>query len=133
MHLVYPMACLQTDPKTGKKGPSMPPHPINDPLVMAAKGGHMEVVKQLATFYTLCAGCAAAEAARKGHAEITKLLATGPAVAMMQVRPLKRWALSGRVWQQPGMLLAGVACHAMQLCGACLPDIHRLLMTGTKG
>ncbi|KAF6260709.1 hypothetical protein COO60DRAFT_1637360 [Scenedesmus sp. NREL 46B-D3] len=73
-----------TDPKTGKKGPAMPPHPINDPLVMAGKGCHKEVVELLADNYVLCASCAAAEAARKGCTDITKLLAMGHGKAMMQ-------------------------------------------------
>ncbi|WIA13025.1 hypothetical protein OEZ85_006634 [Tetradesmus obliquus] len=73
-----------TDPKSGKKGPLMAPHPINDPLVSAAKGCHAEVVQLLADKHVLCAACAAAEAARKGCSKITMDLAMGHGKAMMQ-------------------------------------------------
>jgi hypothetical protein len=52
---------------------------------MAAKGCHKEVVELLAGHYVLCAGCAAAEAARRGCTDITKMLAMGHGKSMMQV------------------------------------------------
>lgn len=85
----------------------MAPHPINDPLVSAAKGCHAEVVQLLADKHVLCAACAAAEAARKGCSKITMDLAMGHGKAMMQVR-LCACMCAG---------VCGVACMFLQMGG----------------
>lgn len=86
------MVCLllQKDPQSGRPGPKRPPHPSQDPLVMAAKAGDFEAVKQLVEVTkgdsnVLCAPCAAAAAAKEKYPEIVYFLAEGAAGNMMKV------------------------------------------------
>lgn len=71
------------------QGPSIDPK--NDPLVVAAVGGHLDVVKALESGVkdvgeVLCASCAAAEAARHNKTEVVQHIALGSGKVILQVR-----------------------------------------------
>lgn len=87
---------LQEDEAGNPKDPDGPAiDPKHDPLVLAAVGGHLDIVKQLEELHMLCSPCAAKEAAKTNQTAVIQHLAQGTAKLVLQVR---RWEGAGRPW-----------------------------------
>lgn len=83
-----PLSHLQEDvadtPKEKQpEGPAIDPK--NDPLVIAAVKGHLDVVKQLEELHMLCSPCAASEASKTNQTAVIQHLAKGTGKVVLQV------------------------------------------------
>lgn len=77
---------LQEDESGNPKMPEGPAiDPKHDPLVLAAVGGHLDVVTQLEELHMLCSPCAAKEAAKSNQTAVIQHLAGGTAKLVLQV------------------------------------------------
>ncbi|KAF8067327.1 hypothetical protein HT031_002375 [Scenedesmus sp. PABB004] len=83
--LLRKLQTWEKDPKTGEKTVPRPPHPTQDPIVLAARGGHLAAVTVLAERGggVLCVPCAAGAAAKGGHGTVVRYIAEGPGKAML--------------------------------------------------
>jgi hypothetical protein len=72
-----------TPKEKAPEGPAI--EPKNDPLVIAAVAGHLDVVKQLEELHMLCSPCAASEASKTNQTAVIQHLAKGTGKVVLQV------------------------------------------------